>query len=212
MSRSSEGRERPLQGRVSRGFTLLELLVSVSLFAIAMALAYGGLDAIVRARAQLQDDSARLGQLQFALGLLERDVRGVIARPVRDHNGRPQAALSIDSSGLQLTRAGYGNALAQPRAELERVHWQQDDHGLQRWRYSALDRIDPRPLPAVAVLDRVNGVEFSALDNAGRWHSRWPDPRAAAVALPRAVRVRLRLADYGDIERLLELPDSEPQP
>ena len=36
----------------ARGFSLLEVLVALALFAIAMGLAYGGLDAVVRARAQ----------------------------------------------------------------------------------------------------------------------------------------------------------------
>ncbi|MCB1568600.1 MAG: prepilin-type N-terminal cleavage/methylation domain-containing protein, partial [Xanthomonadales bacterium] len=38
--------------RPSSGFSLLELLVAVALFAIASALAYGGLRAIVKAQEQ----------------------------------------------------------------------------------------------------------------------------------------------------------------
>ena len=105
----------------ARGFTLLEVLVAVALFAVAAALAFGGLDALTRARSRLDAGNERLGRLQFAVGLLERDLRSAAARGVRDGYGAPLPALLGTRERVELTRHGHANALARPRAELERV-------------------------------------------------------------------------------------------
>lgn len=188
------------------GFTLLEMLVAVAIFALASALAYGGLDALMRARRQLDATQERLGQLQFALGLLERDVRGLVLRPVRDGYGVTHAALEGQRDRVEVTRGGYANALDLPRAELERVAWRLQDGVLQRRRYAVLDRTAGSTPADDDLLDEVDTFELRFLADAGREHSEWPPREGAAAALPRAVEVRLTLPDLGDIRRVLELP------
>jgi general secretion pathway protein J len=209
MSRSRRQSRHPCGPRAPRlrGFSLLEVLVALSVFAIAMGLAYGGLDAVVRARAQLEAQAAALAQLQRAVGLLERDLRGAVARPVREGERRVEPALRLDADGLALTRAGYANRLAQARAELERVRWQRDGAALRRLRLPALDR-SPGGLPeGEAMLEGVQRLDIEALGDDGRWSPRWPPSGAAVDRLPRALRVRVELADWGEIERWFELVD-----
>ena len=190
------------------GFSLVELLVSVALFAIASGLAYGGLDALVRTRADLQQRSEQLQALQFAVGLLERDVRAALDRPVRDEYGAAQPALLLEPTRLELSRGGHANALAAPRAEIERVGYQLDDGTLQRLRHAVLDRT-PGSLPAVEpLLAEVERFALAAWDEGGREHARWP-PRGQ-TGLPRAIELRLRVAGIGDVRRLLELPAATP--
>ncbi len=195
--------------RVTRGFTLVEVVVAVALFALAMGLAYGGLDAVVRARAQLDDQAQRLGQLQFAMGLLETDLRSLLARPARDELGREQPPLRVSGGELALTRAGYGNGLAQPRSELQRVEWFRDGEGLHRRALLSLDR-PPRAAgnEGPALLEGVEEFEIELLAENGRWLRQWPAPGQPAGRLPRAVRLRLNVPQYGDIERIFELPEA----
>jgi general secretion pathway protein J len=190
----------------SRGFSLVELLVAVALFGLASALAYGGLDALVRSRAQLDQQARQLQALQFAVGLLERDLRAALERPVRDGYGAPLPAFDLAPGRLELSRGGFANALAQPRAEIERVGYRLERGALQRLRYAVLDRA-PDTVPELqALLEEVEGFELRALDREGREHPRWPPGREPA-GLPAAVEVRLRVAGIGDVRRLLELPD-----
>src|SRR5690606_27761493 len=100
-----------------RGFTLLEMLVAVVLFAIASALAYGGLRGIVRAQEQGIEAKAQLGRLQFAVSLIERDIASAARRGVRDAYGAPRPVLEGASQRIELTRHGYANVLALPRAQ-----------------------------------------------------------------------------------------------
>ena len=196
----------------SRGFSLLEVLVALALFAIAMGLAYGGLDAVVRARAQLTEQADALAALQRAVGLLDRDLRSAVARPVRQGDLRVEAALVLDADGLALTRAGYSNRLAQARSELERVRWYRDGDALQRLRLPALDRTPGGVLDGEAVLAGVQRLDIEALGADGRWSPRWPLQGGSPTTLPRALRVRLELDGWGEIERWFELVEPLPPP
>jgi general secretion pathway protein J len=183
-------------------------MVAVALFGLAMALAYGGLDALLRAQRQLAAESARLAQLQFAIGLLERDVRSAVMRPVRDAYGAPKAALRLTRHAFELTRGGYGNGLAARRAELERAAWSFDNQQLRRLSWPVLDAVpgtQPRVQP---LLEGVLDFSVEALASDQRWHAEWPPLRATAEAMPLALRLRLRTETFGEIERLLELPDA----
>lgn len=199
--------------RVSRhaGFTLVEVLVAVALFALASALAFGGLDALARARTQLDAENERLGRLQFAIGLIERDLRSVAQRAVRDGQGAPLAPLLGGQDRIELSRHGLSNGLALPRAELERIGYRLERGTLQRLRYAVLDRTASTQPIADALLDRVDGLQLRYLAEDGRELAQWPPPRAAGEAPPAAVELTLTLPDYGELRRVLELPEA-PQP
>lgn len=199
--------------RHAAGFTLLELLVAVAIFGLASALAYGGLSGLVRAREQLQQQSERLQALQFAVGLIERDLRAAVDRPVRDRDGVHVPAMLADNAVIELSRIGRANTLAVSRAEIERVGYRLDGGMLQRLRYDVLDRA-PGSVPQLQpLLDDVQWLRWRLIDGAGRVHEQWPPPRDdAAAPLPRAVELRLGLVDGGEIRRLLELPLTPPLP
>jgi len=188
-----------------RGFTLLELLVAIALFAVVAGLAYGGLDALSRGSVQLGDAAERLAQVQRSMDILARDLRQATVRSVRDEQGRRLPALAGDAHRLELTRGGYGNTLDQPRAELERVGYLRRDDGLQRLHYAVLDRAGPLQPRSDMLLDGVQALELRYLGADGREHEAWPPPRGDHAALPRAIELRLTLSDYGSLRRVLEL-------
>lgn len=194
-----------------RGFSLLEVLVAVVLFAIASALAYGGLRSIVQAQAQSVDAKAQLARLQFAVGLFERDIASAAPRGVRDAYGVPRPPLEGDGQRVELTRYGHANVLALPRAELERVAYLRRDDRLLRLRWPVLDRAPGTQAIEDELLDGVGRMDVVYLDESGREHRQWPPPRSVTQALPRAVRLTLEVDGLGDIRRVLELPQELPQ-
>jgi len=195
---------------VPRGFTLLEMLVAVLLFAVASALAYGGLSALTRARAASEAANERFGKLQFAMGLIERDVSSIARRGVRNSDGVRRPMLFGEAARIELTRHGYGNVLALPRAELERVGYLRRERELVRLRYPSLDGGSARPIEDV-LIDGVQRLEFSYLDAQGKELRQWPPPRSNGDSLPRAIEFVIELEGYGELRRVLELP-MEPQP
>ncbi len=192
-----------------RGFTLLEMLVAVLLFALASALAYGGLSALVRARAASDEANERFGKLQFAMGLIERDLASIARRGVRDADDVKQPMLIGDAARIEFTRHGFGNTLALPRAEMERVGYLRRDQELVRLRHSSLDGGGARPQEDV-LMDGVERLQFTYLDAQGKEQRQWPPPRSETDTLPRAVELVIEFNGYGELRRVLELPSELP--
>ena len=189
-----------------RGFTLLEVLVAVVLFSVASALAYGGMMSLVRAQEQSAALDERLGRLQFAMGMIERDVASAAPRGIRDEFGAPKPAFDGGISSVEMTRFGYSNRLSLPRAELERVSYVKRDKRVVRLRWAVLDRApSSKPMEDV-LLENVEDFSLHYLDAQGREHRQWPPPRGSEEQFPKALRLTLNIDGFGEVERLLELP------
>lgn len=191
-----------------RGFTLLELLVALAVFAVVAVMAYGGLQGMLDAREHTRQSALRLGELQFAVSLFADDLRQSVPRGVRDAYGDPLPALAGERDGIELTRAGHANPVEARRASIQRVRWGVESGALARWSWPVLDRT-PGSVPAERrLLEGVRGLELEYRIGE-TWRRQWPpDGAAAPPPLPRAVRVTLDLADWGTVQRLVLLPDA----
>jgi general secretion pathway protein J len=198
-----------------RGFTLVEILVAIAIFAVLGIASSRLLDQVLRADEASKARGQRLGELQRAMGILERDALQVVARPVRDELGEPLPAVSGGVRGmLEFTRAGWRNPTGAERAELQRVAYMLEGKQLLRFYWPVLDRAEGSEPVRQVLLDEVEQaeVEFVAAD--GETRQFWPQEDGSAAspgaALPRAVRLRLVVAPWGEIERLFALPDTLP--
>src|SRR5690349_14845869 len=94
------------------GFTLVELLVALAIFALMSGFAYRGLTGMLEARQSLQKESRKWRDVSLVIGRLERDLGAVLPRRALSNSGTPLAPLSsaLDANsgvqGLALTRAG----------------------------------------------------------------------------------------------------------
>lgn len=202
----------------ARGFTLLELLVALTVFAIMASAAYSGLHYILLTQAALDAHQQRLAALQFAMYRLEQDITQAIPRSIRDAYGAQQPAMlggNLRDEILILTRHGWDNPLDQPRATLQRVAYRLQHQQLLRLHWIVLDGGTPQVAQQLALLDQVHAVQVRFLNAQRHWQNTWPPqnviPSHASLLeltqLPLAVEITLHLADWGEITRLLLLPD-----
>jgi general secretion pathway protein J len=189
------------------GFSLIELLVAVAVFALAAALAWAGLAAVTRTHERLSAEQDAFAAVQRSVDLLSRDIGSAVVRPVRDSNGAGVPALIGDDGHVEFTRIGYAGAPDTAQSALERIAWRLDGHALTRARWPVLDRA-PDTAPVARKLDEhVDGLLLRYFDHAGRWQSSWPAPgNADPEPLPHAVEFRIRFADLGEVRRVIELP------
>lgn len=196
----------------ARGFTLLELLVALAIFAVLSVLAYGGLRNVLDTRAQVEVEAARLTALQTTFTLIERDVEQALARSVRDNYGDTQPALTGGGNKLlELTHAGLRNPALQARSQLQRVAYQLKDGHLQRLTWPVLDRA-PNSVPQQAeLLSGIATVEVLFYDQNFTPQRAWPLPDTGSTApqmLPRAVEVSIELTGWGRVTRLFRVVDA----
>lgn len=194
--------------RRTQGFTLVEVLVATAVFAIMSALAWGGLNAVIRTREALVAEQQDFARTMRAVGMLERDLLGAVARPVRGNYGEPLPALRGDVDHIEFTRLGFASALIDARSSLERVVYEQDGTTLKRGRYAVLDRAAGSVAEFTDVRDRLRRLQLRYLDPQGNWLDAWPRRDDKPEALPRAIEFRLDIDGVGEISRLIELPSS----
>ena len=107
-----------------RGFTLLELLVAVAIFALLGVGSYRLLASTINTRDAAKTHDDALIQLQRTFIVMNRDVAQAVARPIRDEYGDSVAAVVLKNNVLELTRAGLPNPLKQVRSDLQRISYQ----------------------------------------------------------------------------------------
>lgn len=196
----------------ARGFTLVELLVALAVFAAMAAIAQAALTAVVSTRTALDQRGAAVDAAARTLAMIERDLRAVVARPVRADLGVRLPALVAGEGGLELSTLGRGGAGDPGAARLERIGYRLGQGRLERLRWPAPDRADGTRPDSAPLLDGVVALRWRFLAFDGRWHPRWPPAGAdqAVASLPRAAELTLEHERLGRLQRLVELPEQAP--
>src|SRR3989338_8818252 len=113
------------QPLLRKGFTLIEILVALFIFALLAIIVAVGMHSILQTRTRIEKIDQNLQNVQMALSLMQRDFAQIIDRPVSDGYGDVQEALVVPSIyEIAFTCAGYLNPLAaENRSELLRVSY-----------------------------------------------------------------------------------------
>ena len=187
------------------GFTLIEMVIAVAIFAVMMVIAYPGLTHIAAIGDQVGRSNRQLSQLQFALTYLNRDWMQVSTRKILDQYGDEQSNIVIADNSISFTRSGWNNLLQHKRSELQRVQYLVEDNQLIRRHWLSLDQgIAEEPVTAV-VLDEVELFEIHFIDSSEAPIEQWPNP-AGIANNPIALSVKLELKQFGQVQRIMEAP------
>ena len=198
---SSAGKKR------CQGFTLFEMVIAVSIFALMGVIAFTGLGQMTRNGQAVTDANDRLSDLQFAVVYLTRDWTQVSPRKIRNQYGDEESNIVIANDSITFTRSGWSNLLGQKRSTLQRVQYLVIDNQLVRRHWLSLDQgIGELPLQVV-LLDNVESMEVGFQNALSKLVRVWPPEPGYNDGDPILLAVKLELTDMGDIIRLLEVPE-----
>lgn len=198
------------------GFTLLELLIAIAIFAVVGVLAMSGYNELLMQRERAAQTMARARSVQRAMTRLTQDFAQLEPRPVRDATAATaNPALYFNASGtylVELTRAGWSNPAGVSRATLQRVGYRLQDGKLYRDYWTVLDRtLNTTPVEAVLV-DKVTAISLRFMDRNRQWQTTWPANSTGggtgigrARRLPLAIEITLTLEDWGELKRIVEV-------
>jgi general secretion pathway protein J len=203
--------------RRARGFTLLEVLISVFLLSVLSAFAYETLRYARTSRESTRDAFARVRALELAVHTLVADFEQLEPRPVRDLVGSgalPAILADARTTDLvALTRGGWANTAGLPRGTLQRVTYRLETGTLKRTYTTVLDATLANAPVSRDLLTGVVSVTIRYMDAARQWQTQWPPLVAAAASnelplrsRPIAVEITLELNDFGKIVRLVQVP------
>jgi len=215
--------------RHEAGFSLVEVMAAVMVFALISSISVGLLTTALRSKETSEAVMAELAAIQRVQALLTEDVGQMVLRPVRDEDGlTDQRVFALDARGadplnparedepreiLVLTRTGWANPGGlQPRSGLQRVAWIYD--GARLWRETSLypDLAQGGTPVRQLIADNVTDLQIEALMT-GVWSAAVevrPGPNGEAAGQPpRAVRLSYVQASLGEMEHVALSPTAE---
>ncbi len=160
----------------NRGFTLLELMLAMAIFAIVGFASSALLDAVMRGDEASQQAQQRLQKLQQSFMLMERDFWQITPRQIRLNGEAPSKAvfsggknwIESDDDGVTFSHAGWSNPGAVlPRSEVQLVGYRLKEKQLQRLYYIYPDAITGTEPRVQVLMDKVEGLKVRYME-AGR--------------------------------------------
>ncbi len=189
-----------------KGFTLFEMVVAVSIFALMGVIAFGGLGQMTRTGQSVADANDRLSDLQFAMVYFSRDWMQVSRRGIRNQYGDREENIIIENDTITFTRGGWSNPRGLSRSSLQRVQYQVVDNKLLRRHWVSLDQgIGEQPVQVV-LLDNVESMEVGFQNPLDKLVRSWPADPGYNDGDPILLAIQFELPDMGVILRQLEIP------
>jgi general secretion pathway protein J len=184
------------------GFTLLELLVALAVFALMSVMAYGGLRTLLDSREQTDRLAREFAELQQVLLFLEQDLNQAAYRAVRDELGDPGPMFAGGAGAGSLIELTRGGVAGPGDYFFQRVAYRFEGEKLQRLRWAVLDRVQgSEPI----VMNLMNGVQDAQVRFLGEeWEPGWDSSNSqVGEGIPRAVEIVLVTRNWGEIRRLI---------
>ncbi len=181
-----------------RGFTLVELLVAIAIFAVLSALGWKVFDYISKVKERNSMHEVRLSQLQDAYQQILRDMVQTVPLTA-NINGDIESALLLQNGRFSFSKTGVTDPLNQGIAPDERIEYQYkaDEKKLYRLKYSNVNQTGQDQPNSSVLLTDVEQFEIVVL-NPNELKS-WPDASVDLTKLseiqrlPRGVKMNLRV-------------------
>jgi general secretion pathway protein J len=190
------------------GFTLLEILVALVIFATASVIAYSGLNAVISVKGSLDREIRFWRELGLVFDRMDMDFVQILPHSLRAAQGttlQPVPGSGADDAGFLIELSRHDED-RRPAHAYYRCARGVLSLSLEAINDSAASSLTP-PAPSApphTLLQNVEQCDAAYLGDDNSWRSAWPEKETAAK--PRAIRIRLTLAARGQFERLYYLP------
>ena len=178
------------------GFTLVELLVAIAIFAVLSALGWKVFDYLIKIKERNTQHEQRLGQLQEAYQQVLRDTVQIV--PITANvAGQVQPAVMLQNGQLTFSKAGVTDPLMQGIPPEERVEYiyKADEKKLYRYKYKNLNQTGNDQPETSVLLDSVDQFQIMLLNP--NEMAQWPEVALSendvtqTKILPRGLKINL---------------------
>ncbi len=193
------------------GFTLLETLIAVSLFALVGVMGVTLLTSYSASQTQLDQSEKFLSNVQQARALMQADLESAVKRPVRDLFGSNSTAVfqgyppSRPGVVFAFVRGGHmGAFLSNEQPAIQRIDYVFGDGKLIRKSYRLPDATEETPVSEQILFDDVEA--FTARFHAGdRWVEDLGTLAGGAARFPYLVELSIELRGRGTMKNIFSV-------
>ncbi|MFZ0022653.1 type II secretion system minor pseudopilin GspJ [Acinetobacter sp.] len=179
-----------------KGFTLVELMVAIAIFAVLSALGWKVFDYIVKTKDQNVIHEQRLGQLQQTYQQILRDTLQAVPLTA-NINGDIQSALVLQNGRFNFSKTGVTDPLEEGISPDERIEYQYraDELKLYRLKYRNLNQTGRDQPESSVLLSEVEQFQIVVLNP--NELTQWPDTSADLnqlehkQRLPKGIKINL---------------------
>lgn len=122
-----------------RGFTLVEILITLFIFAILSVLAVNILSGSIRQYKHIQTTQQQLLNIQRTFLQMNHDIMQIVHRQNKSAYGEVMPSLVIDKQQITVLSGGWRNYLGKTRSNLEHVRYELVGQDLLRRTWQVLD-------------------------------------------------------------------------
>ena len=195
----------------TQGFTLIEVMVAIAIFAVLSAMGWKVFDHISKVKTSNEIHEKNIQQLQTAYQIMLKDMLQ-LAPLNASIQAEIQPALVLQDQYLHFSKVGVSDPLKQSKPFTERIEYlyKPEEQKLYRLKYTFLHHNgNQQPLSSI-LLDRVENYQVTVLNP--NEENTWPQQSEAedqelASRLPKGVRVKLTV-DQVEYEWLFSLLDT----
>lgn len=187
------------------GFTLVEMLVALVIFAMLAAAGVGLLRSSVDTQAAVEERLYELGTLGRVHALIVSDLGQIVDRPTRAGGGSRPAFIG-QRDRMEFVRAGWANLDGDMRSDLQRVLWRFDKRLLVRAGFSSIDGAEDAMGAAIAPGLVAAAFRYRHAD--GQWAPVFQP--APGKPLPLAVELTLTPPNRAPVTIIAALPQALP--
>lgn len=176
--------------RRAAGFTLLELLVAITVLSLVSLIAWRGLDSLVHTSERLKPEAEQVRELLVAFGQIERDLAQVVNSSFVPLSAAPVVVRSGTPTGFQLVR--FAPVIEGSPSAVQLVIYELREGRLMRLSSVPTNSLDAPPaaeLVETPLLADVQALQVRVWQT-GRG---WVPPEAASSPNPRAAPSGLEL-------------------
>ena len=193
----------------SPGFTLLELLVSMSIFATLGLGAYQMLQTVADSHQRVRSSAEAFTGLNLAYSIIQRDFNQFAPRAVRDEYGEVLPIIDFENEDyiIEFTRRGWRNPAGRQRSRLQRVAYSLDfeEETLTRHFWKVLDRAEDSEPVSQLLLEGVTDFRVTGFSGDESAIDREFILEDEEVAAPLAMEVVISTNALGESYRLFQM-------
>lgn len=190
------------------GFTLLEILIALVIFAVLGVLTALSLHRTIKNKQALNRQDKRIVQLQLAMTLIRRDLLQAIDRPIINKGNQNVRAFQGSNTTVSFTRTGLLNPFNHSRrTDMQRVRYHLSGRTLQRLTWTVLDQA-PSSKPATqTILTGIKSLAWTFVSHKNQLSANWPQlEQQDMIPLPKAVLLKMQLEGEGEVDGVFPVP------